>query len=165
MNKGFTLIEVIIYIALFSILMGGAYIVAFQLIDNSGKLNTRNTVQGEGNFVMRKLDWALTSVDPSFTTTPSSGTTSNLRVKKYDGTKVEVCLDSNKIKIHEGTFGSCTDPDYLPITTDNIIVKASSLSFQYILASGSGPFGITANFTITSNGVDFPFTITKYIRK
>jgi prepilin-type N-terminal cleavage/methylation domain-containing protein len=164
-SKGFTLIEVIIYIALFSILIGGAFIVAFQLIDSSGKLNAKNTVQSEGNFVMRKLSWALTSVDPGITTTPSLGTTSNLRVTKYDGTKVEICFDSNKIKIHEGTFSSCTDSDYLPITTDNVTVKTGSLNFTFIPATGSGPFGITASFTITQNGVDFPFTITKYIRK
>lgn len=163
-HKGFTLIEVIIYLALFSILLGSAFVIAYQLIDGSDKLSVKNTIQEEGNFVMRKINWVLTGVQTI--TTPSAGTpnSNTLTVTKYGNNKVEICLDS-KIKIHEGNFVSCTDASYLPLTTDNVTVKASSLNFQYIPASGSGPFGITATFIITKDGIDFPFTITKYIRQ
>ncbi|OGI68550.1 hypothetical protein A2738_01575 [Candidatus Nomurabacteria bacterium RIFCSPHIGHO2_01_FULL_42_15] len=64
-KSGFTLIEVIIYIALFSLLLGTAFVAAYQLIDGSVRLGTKNTIQDEGNFIMRKINWALTGVDPS----------------------------------------------------------------------------------------------------
>jgi prepilin-type N-terminal cleavage/methylation domain-containing protein len=161
MKKGFTLIEVIIYIALFSILMGGAFITAYQLIDSSRKLSVKNTTQDEGNFVMRKLSWTLTSVNPAVATIPSSGTSPNLKVTKYDSNQIDVQQNGTKIEMKESLGPNI----FLPITTDNVTIKASSLSFQYLPPSGTGPFGITANFIITNNGVDFPFTITKYIRK
>jgi len=109
-NKaGFTLIEVVIYIALFSILMGSAFIVAYQLIQSSGNLSTKNTIQEEGNFVIRKLDWALSGADPT-TVSPSSGNSSALSLTKYNG----------------NTF--------LPITTDNVTVSA--LNFKYEALGG-----------------------------
>ena len=51
-----------------------------------------------------------------------------LKIKKYDGAMVEICLDSNKIKMHEGNFGTCSDVDYIPITTDNVTI--SNLDFD-----------------------------------
>lgn len=144
MNKGFTLIEVIIYIALFSLLMGTAFVTAYRLIDGSGDLGTKNTVQEEGNFVMRKFDWAMTGVS-SFTNTPNT-----LHVNKYDGNQIDIKLVGTKIKITESSGPN----DF--ITTDNVSV--SSLLFT---PTGGMPAGITATTII--NGVTF--TTTKYIRK
>lgn len=158
-NKGFTLIETIIYIALFSLLMGVAFSTAFHLIDGSYDLSTKNTIQEEGNFVMRKLSYTLTGIETI--TTPVSGSSSTLVIKKYDGNQIDVQQNGTKIEIKESTNGNV----FLPITTDNVTVKASSLNFSYITPSGTGPAGITASFTITKDGTDFPFTITKYIRK
>lgn len=150
-NKGFTLIEVIIYIALFSLLLGTAFVTAFQLIDNSGKLGIKSTTKEEGNFVIRKFIWALTGVGTI--TTPFAGTTNNLEVTKYDGNQIEITLVGTKIKIEEST-----GPDDF-ITTEN--VKATELEFEFIPASGAGPAGIKATVKIN----EIPFTITKYIRK
>src|SRR3989344_6895521 len=142
MNKGFTLIESIIYIALFSLLMRTAFVTAFQLIDGSGKLGVKNTVQEEGNFVMRKINWALTGVETI--TTPASGNSFTLVVEKYNGDDIEIKLDTKiEMKTNSGPF--------LPLTTDNVVVKASSLNFQHIPASGSGPVGIKADFVLTLN--------------
>ncbi|OGI76053.1 hypothetical protein A3C67_00510 [Candidatus Nomurabacteria bacterium RIFCSPHIGHO2_02_FULL_42_19] len=159
-NKGFTLIEVIIYIALFTLLMGSAFVIAYQLIQGSGNIGIKNTVQEEGNFVLRKFDWAMTGVETI--TLPSAGTPSSgtLKITKYDGTKINICLDSNKIKIRRGgTLCSGSVAEFLPLTTDNVFTDG--LEFTYVPPAGSAPSGITAKATI--NGVHF--TITKYIRK
>ena len=170
MKKGFTLIEVIIYIALFSILMGTAFITAYQLIDGSGKLSIKNTIQEEGNFVMRKIDWALTGISNDLTEIlnppqVSPYTSSTLSIKKW----IDVAGIPTKIPIiiqYDGTSSILMQENInqiLPITTVN--VKVTFLQFQFIPASGSGPAGIKADFIITKDGVPFPFTITKYIRK
>lgn len=161
MKKGFTLIETIIYIGLFSLLLGTAFIAAYHIIDGSRELSARTVVQSEGNFVIRKINWALIGAETI--TIPSSSPTTNLRVTKYDGTKIEICLDVNKIKIHQGTFGSCDDTNYVALTTDNVTV--STLEFKLIPAIGSGPKGIKSTIIITENKAEFPFTITKYLRK
>lgn len=157
MKKGFTLIEVIIYIALFSLLMGSAFITAYQLIDGTGKLNTKTTVQEEGNFVMRKLNWVMTSLDLTIAPIVSgSGCNQTLRIEKinFGGNPIIVSRNTtdNTLQIQEG--GSVN-----PITTSN--VKVTCLKFSIITPVGSGPYGVSATTTIS--GRDFP--ITKYYRK
>lgn len=161
MKKGFTLIETIIYIGLFSLLLGTAFIAAYHIIDGSRELSRITIVQSEGNFVIRKINWAL--IGAKTINIPTSSIATNLRVTKYDGTKIEICLDGNKIKMHEGTFRSCDDSEYITLTTDNI--SMSSLLFELIPSVGSGPAGIKATIIITENETEFPFTITKYLRK
>ena len=144
MNKGFTLIEAIIYIALFSLLIGTTFITAFQLIDGSDKLNAKNTIQEEGNFVIRKFNWAFTGISNC------TNTTNTLHINKYNGNQIDINLVGTKIKITESIGIS----DFL--TTDNVSVD----SLFFTKTEGTLP-SITANAKI--NGVDF--TITKYIRK
>lgn len=154
-NKGFTLIETIIYIALFTILIVGGFTTAYQLIQGSDTLSVKTVTQEEGNFLLRKMDWALTGLDsanPPIVVV--NGCDSSIRIYKYAYVKNPIDfrrnVTSSSIEIQEAGSG------YLPVTTSN--VKATCLRFQNI--SGT-PAGITATTTI--DGIDF--TITKYIRK
>lgn len=156
-TKGFTLIEVIIYIALFSLLMGSAFTTAYQLIEGTNTLNTKTTVQEEGNFVMRKLNWALTGLDSAVSSIvggslPCSQT---LRVEKINFIQNPIIISRNStndsLEIQEGFT-------VLPITTANVAVTC--LKFSIIPSVDSGPSGISATTTI--NGIDF--AITKYQR-
>jgi len=147
-RKGFTLIEVVIYIALFSILLGGAFVTAYQLIDSSRFLGAKNTVQEEGNFVLRKFNWALMGILDVTAPSPSS-----LVVTKYGGNKVYIELNADKIEMRESSTS------FLPITTDN--VKVSNLHFEITFSGESDISKIEATATI--NNIDFK--ITKFIRK
>jgi hypothetical protein len=133
--------------------MGTAFTASYQLIDGSRKLSTKTNVAEEGNFVVRKLNWALSNI--SSISSPSSGTSSSLTLTQYDGNIVYVKLNGTKIEMKEKNNGNT----FTPITTYNVSV--SSLEFTYIDSSGGAPAGITASTVI--NGVTF--TITKYIRK
>lgn len=82
-NQGFTLIETIIYIALFGIIMGGAVATTYQLMTGSDDIGYRTEIDQEASFLLAKIDWALTgakamgvSVNPTYDTltTPSRGT-------------------------------------------------------------------------------------------
>lgn len=148
MKKGFTLIETLIYIGLFTILMGAGFYTAFALIQSGQQLDTKTVTNSELDFVLRKIDWAISGINTI--NTPSSGYSSTLSVTKYDGTTIQLRQNGEKIEIKEGSSS------FLPITTDN--VKVASLSFQYI--SGN-PAGIIATTTI--NGITA--TTSKYIRK
>lgn len=157
MKKGFTLIEVIIYIGLFSLLLGTAFVSVYQLIDSSAKLSVKSTTEEEGSFAMRKLNWALSSIDLSTTPTISgSGCTQSISINKVDTSISPVVFRLNtvsginylEIQKNGGTF--------YPLTTSNVTV--SCLKFS---KTSSSPVGITG--TVTINGVDFG--VTKYIRK
>lgn len=151
-NKGFTLIEVIIYIALFSLLIGTAFVTAYQLIENSNKLSVKNTTQEEGNFVLRKLNWALTGASTF------SISSSELTVNKFNGATVKIKLGSgaNAGKILMNDTGL-----FVPITTDN--VEVTDLQFQQV---GTYPAGISVVIKIkTLNTAAVDFMITKYLRR
>jgi prepilin-type N-terminal cleavage/methylation domain-containing protein len=147
-NRGLTLIEVIIYIALLSIIMtstlGAVYTLVSGLSDTSGK----TAREEEGNFVINKLAWALTSMAPA---TPAfGGYPSTLTIVQYDGTMVSFRLNNGQIEIQEGV------QPYTPLTTANVHVE--NLQFHYVPASTAGLMGIEASTTIDGA----VFSIKKY---
>ncbi|TSC70245.1 MAG: hypothetical protein CEO12_449 [Parcubacteria group bacterium Gr01-1014_46] len=155
MNKGTTLIEVIIYIALFSILLTGSFMSAMGLVDSNSKTRVSITVQDEGNFVMRKINWLITNLDPtSPPTVTGSGCSQILTVRKinYSLNPIVLRLNSNILEISQG--GGV----FVPITTIN--VKVTCLEAE-IISTNELPLGVSATTTI--NGTDF--AITKYLRK
>lgn len=147
MNRGFTLIETIIYIALLGLLMGGGVVVAYQLLQGTGTVDTKNTVQEEGNFVLAKMRYALGS---------ASGVDSvsgALEINRYGNPQVRVRRSVDALEFSEDGGGS-----YLPITTENVTVSDFALT---ILPPASGaPEGVIATTTI--NGIDF--VLTAYVR-
>ena len=156
-NQGFTLIEIIIYIGLFSLLLGTAFIASYQLIDGSSKLSTKNTTQEEGNFVMKKFNWALTSLNlanaPSIS---GSGCNQSISIPKSDTSISPVVLRMNTVSGVNYIEMQKNGGTFYPITTANVTV--SCLKFNNIVGT---PAGITATATI--DGMDF--IVTKYIRK
>ncbi len=146
-GQGFTLIETLIYIALFTILMVAGFATAYSLIEGGNSLNNKTVTNSELDFVLRKIDWALSDIN--VITVPSSGMSSTLSVTKSYGPVIQIRRNNNKIEMNEGS-------GWLPLTTDNVVVSA--LGFQVI--SGN-PSGIIATTTI--NGIRA--TTTKYIRK
>src|SRR3989344_4301766 len=140
---GFTLIETIMYIGLLAVLMTGAVAASYEIIQSSSLTSSRNQVQEESGFVLRKISWALIGMQSY--TLPS---TSELVLTKYDGTTVGIKRSGSAIVIQEngGTF--------LPLTTDHVDI--TSLVFTNIPGVGSGPAGMTA--TIVMNGTIFTTT-------
>jgi len=60
MNKrGVTLLETLIYIALFALLIGGGVSSAYSLIESSDRIGVHAMVEEEGNFLLAKIQWAL----------------------------------------------------------------------------------------------------------
>lgn len=157
-QKGFTLLEMMIYVALFSLIMTGTFVVAFQLITNSERTNARVVIQEEGNFLLRKISWALSGASSITSPSATLTTSSTLIVNKYGFSANPITIRYNSvngsIEIQEGAG----NPFY-PLTSDGVVV--SSLEFTYIPEVGSAPLGVQASTTM--NGISF--TITKYIRK
>lgn len=158
--RGFTLIEVIIYIALFSIIITGAFSTAYGLLDGSDKAMRKTEILEEGNFVLRKLSFALTGLDSTNPPTIlGTGCSQSLTTNKtsFDSNPIIIRLNTiANVKYIEIKEGSGT---FLPITTGT--ASTTCLKFQHIPAILGGPDGITGTATI--GGIDF--TITKYVRK
>ena len=145
MQKGFTLIEVIIYIALFAFIIGTGVSAAYYIIDSSAKGKSETGTIAEGEFLMRKIDWALTGAS---TTSISSG---KLFINKngFSPNPIEFDRDSisNRARVTIGGSGY-----YLTSSS----TKVTNIEFISI-----GTSGIIASSTIDGKH----FEITKYIRR
>lgn len=57
-NRGFTLIEVLIYIALFSLIVSGFFVAAYAIFSGIGRYDAQSMVQMEGDFLLAKIEQA-----------------------------------------------------------------------------------------------------------
>jgi prepilin-type N-terminal cleavage/methylation domain-containing protein len=163
-NDGFTLIEVVMYLALFAILFGGAVLAAYNVIEGSGKNQTRAQLQEEGDFLAGKLAWVLSGAQT--VTTPITGSQASiLSLTKYGGTTWTVNANGANMELQtaSGTF---------PLNSSAIQLAPGTLRFTHTASSGGGtnPESVTTAFTLTAKspgGADMrqDFTTTTYLRK
>ena len=163
-GAGFTLIETIIYIALFTIVIGGGMVAAHQIVEGTNASYNHIILQEEANFLFRKIEWALTGLDGSSSiTAPSTGTPNSdtdLVVNK-DSTELTFNLADGNITLN----GS-------PLNSSNIKVSTTTSTpppylFERLITPGK-PDGIRMNFTLTTYQNGRPatqnFSFTKYLR-
>lgn len=154
-KRGFTLVETIIYISLFSIILTCGLIACYQIISSSDLLNQTTRTEEEGNFVLRKLTWVFSSLDSTIPPTISGGSCSqNISISKTNSVNpIRIRMNSsggkNYIEIQDDGV------NYYPITTSS----ASTTCLEFTIISGN-PYGIIATSTI--NGKDF--VLRKYAR-
>lgn len=152
-NAGFTLVEVLIYSALFSLMMVGMLGAVYMVIQGANQSKARLLIDDEANFVLRKINWTLSGISAINLPGPSS-TGANLSVDKTGFVlPVRLRLNLENIEIDSGTG------TYTPLDTGHVL--AASLSFQHIPAEDNKPAAIRATFYLN----DAFFETTKYIRK
>lgn len=155
--NGFTLLEVIIYMSLFSIMMGGLITITFQLIQSSEKTYMKGVIEEEINFVIKKIDWAL--VDASNIINPQVGSSTELKINKNNFGNNPITFKFNthdpKYRYIEYCFNvtNCN-----PITTKNI--KVNSINFLRI----NGPDLATSGIEIIININDIEISSIKYLQ-
>ncbi len=153
---GFTLIGTIVYIALLGLIMTGALISAYDLIESGQKSSGKTTTQDEGTFVERKLEWALSDMRAA-PVIGGSGCAQTLSITKegYNQNPVEFRRNTltNVIEMRQGGTGS-----YTALTTSN--VSASCFGAVAIPAVGGAPAGVIV--TTTLGGLNFKNT--RYVR-
>ena len=162
-NPGFTLIETIIYLALFSIVIGGGMVAAFQVIQSANASNNHIIVQEEGNFLLRKIDWALTGA--KFICVPASGSGDILVVTQNDcfiiSSLLTFDIDSGNLRLQRGN-----QPQVI-LNSSSVAVATSSVPAPPFLFKRDASI-VTASFKLTSVHAGKPamqnFSITKYLR-
>ena len=159
MKEGFTLIEVVIYIALLSLIIGGSLAAAYELLQGQQRAGGHDTVEAEGSFVLSKFNAAMGTITATSTPSRTSPYTADLDITLAAG-RYQMCLASGIVYVRRGGSGGvCGDSSYDALTTTNVAVSA--LHFGYLPAAGSAPDGLQASTTI--NGITF--SATRYIRK
>ncbi|MBI4053909.1 MAG: type II secretion system protein [Candidatus Doudnabacteria bacterium] len=154
-QQGFTLIETLLYIALFTIIMGGAFIATLQIIEASGSVQEKALIEEEGHFLVSKINWALTGAD--VVNLPSPGIPgATLDIDKFDGSNVTLDGINPNLLIQPGNT---------PLNSENVSVQ--NVTFTYIDPIGTKPAAVQATFRIsgklTAKFQDF--STTKYLRR
>lgn len=151
-QQGFTLIEVLVYLTLFAIIIGGAVVTAYQIIEGSESLQARVIIEEEGNFLLGKITSALSGVQ-----TINSATGGTLTVTKFDGTNFTYSLQGLNFESNQSGTN---------LALNNSNVNVSSLTFTHL----TNPQGVKTDFTLSARDesghvYSQSFTATKYLRK
>lgn len=148
--------ETLIYIALFSILMSGAVVAAYNLLEGGSRNKIAIWIQEEGTFINRKINWALTgasavSASPDGTTLtitrPNLGSQSPLIIT---GARATISIKrgaSAPVELNRERF-AVEDP-------------TSGRLFTVQSASAGRPASVTISFEIQGR----PFIFRTYVRQ
>ena len=160
-NKGFTLIEVLVYIALYALIITGAVVSLYSVAQSGNRNQAIALVQEEGAYLINKIDWVLADAQ-SVLSPVAQG--SILSVTRFDGSTVAIFLSGNTMRIREGTVVSKV--------LNNSNTAISSLVFIHTNPQGIGIHSerIDARFTIqvtSLHGHSFSrkHSTTKHVRK
>lgn len=150
MSRGFTLLETLLYFALFAVIAGGGVAAAGGIVGTAARSADRVASAEEANFLGAKIDWLLTGSD---ITEPATGTSNILIVQKTGvGT---IGLEP------AGTDAALTRGDGVPHILNASDMRVTTLEFTRDDAAT-----LTARFTLssTSSGPtinqDFELTFT-----
>ncbi len=159
-QRGFTLIEILIYLGLFALIMVGILASAFSIFQGSGRTQTKVMVQEEGDFLLGKIGWVMTG--GSNITQPTFGNSDNTLSLTKAGTVYNLVLSGGNLSLQGATLNNT-----------NITVLAPTAPPTFVFShtgTGTNPEFITARFTLqakTPSGQVYSqdFTTTKYLRK
>ena len=169
-GAGFTMIELLVYLGLFGLLFGGAVAAAYNVVETTGRNQTKVMVQEEGNFLLAKLSWVLSGAQSI--SSPAAGASCAapgcaLSVAKWDtsiGNPLVIDLAAPDMTLSKG--GNPAQ------TLNNSNVGVSNLTFTHNNGSGDGitPESLQYSFTVstkTPTGLAYSqnFSGTVYLRK
>lgn len=156
--QGFTLIETLVYLALFALIIGGMVVAAYMLFETSDRYQTRAMMQEEQNFIMAKIMRSLNNAEqicsPAVSTPGSS-----LSIASYGGS----CGDFTVLH----SDGNVTLNGSVNILNSSNI-KVDQLLFTHV--SGSNTDGVQIDLTVsavtpTGKPITSSMSTTRYIRK
>ncbi len=129
MTKGFTLIEILIYLALVSLIATISIASVYPLIDNYYRSQARLDIESETNFLMRKINWALMGAY-SINQPASGGTSTIFSVNKEGFSQNPIAFDVSGENLRISLAGA------EPIVLNNVNVKIEKAEFENIFQSG-----------------------------
>ena len=163
-QTGFTIIELVIYLALFAIVMSGAISAVYNIFESSERNQTRAMLQDEGDFLLAKVEWSLTSLQ-TINSPPAPLSDSVLWVTRWDTAAGNPWV----IDLY-GTDMRLSRSGNPPQTLNNSNVQVSNLAFTHSFAGGVNPESVAASFTLSSHTpggmtISEDFSSVKFLRR
>ena len=112
MKRGFTLIEVIMYMALYSILIGGVIVALFTLFESQTRNQSIALLQQEGDFVASRIAYEIRSAHSVISPITSGGT---LDLVRSQGTHTRVYLINQNVILEINSVAAILNSDAVAI--------------------------------------------------
>ncbi len=154
-NKGFSLIETLIYLGLVSSILVSVFLTVYGLLLSQVTVGNKTLTEEEANFILRKIEWALTG-SPTITTPSLNASGTVLLVNKYNYIQNPIAFDQSSSFIRMRT--NPNDP--LPLNSASTV--ASNLSFQHLAPYGTSTIA-TMQVSFTLDGK--PFSSKIYLQR
>src|SRR6185436_9854878 len=97
--SGFTLIEMLVYLALFAILMTGTLLTIQRLLGDVTGVRAKVNTDEEANFLLRKISWALTGASVSNPAAGSSGNSLTLAKAGFGSNPIVFNLGGSAMQV------------------------------------------------------------------
>jgi len=131
-KSGFTLIELIIYVAIVSIFMSGAIMFAWDIIYGQAKSQTHQLVNHNIRLVSGRINHEIRQAE-SITT--ATGSTLSLVMTDAARNPTVISLDQGKLMMGYGSGGSCPTSSPCALTSDKLTV--TELVFTDLSTTGT----------------------------
>ncbi|NCQ54699.1 MAG: hypothetical protein COU65_01910 [Candidatus Pacebacteria bacterium CG10_big_fil_rev_8_21_14_0_10_42_12] len=139
-ESGFTLIELILYIGIFSIFISGAVLFGWNMIYSQVKAQTQREVSQNLRLISEKISYEVRDADGI-----NSITTNSISLSNADPSRNPTTIDTSAgmIRIGAGSTGNCPASNPCPISSSHL---ASQITFQDL---SSLPESIFVGYSIT----------------
>jgi len=161
-NRGVTLIETLVYLALFGILMSGGIVAAYNIFQSSDRNSAKILIEEEGDFLLGKINWSLSAI--SAINSPASGSSGSelLVTSTTTGVGTIDIKPDTSLKNITMTRAGVTQ------TLNNSNTVVSNILFDH--ETSAGVEWITSSFILNTRTADGEamsqqFQTTKYVRK
>jgi len=168
-DRGFTLIETLVYLALFGILFSGVIVCAYSVLESSARNQTKAMAQAEGDFLVAKINWTIKNAKEVISPVDAVPN-QTLTVRKFDNSYstvkpsgLDCAIVPCDMLLLEGTDAS---------VLNNSDVKISQMSFIHFndMSGKLNQESVQADFTLRANTADGKvfsqtFSTTVYLRK
>lgn len=153
MSKGFTLIELIIYIALTSIFIVAAILFAWDIIYAGAKSSVQQELNHNLRFAAKRIAYEIRNAE-SVNSVTATSITLGMSDSARDPTVID--LSSGRIRIGFGSSGSCPISSPCFLTTDDISI--TTLNFTDLSSGGSENIRFSISAETMSDRSEFKST-------
>jgi len=140
-KSGFALIDIIIYIALFAVLIGSVSVSVYNIFISTNQNHTSTMVLDEGNFLLAKISWVIEQAE-TITSPIQNASSTLLLITPYDihlGNSILLQVQNKNITLRRKNVTSILN---------NSNVEVSNVVFTY--RTSEGVHSIESTFTLTS---------------
>ena len=145
-GAGFTLIDTLIYIGLFSLIVSFVLVILYQIIGSYNQNRNRVEVDSEANFMMQKVVWALSGAETI--NQPAINTTSTvLSLNKFNFPQNPLVFDIGSRNLRLTRGGGA------PALLGNSRVYVDKIIFEHLPQINSRPEAIKITLTVVSSDI------------